>query len=131
MLDFEIKTKRCSLCSRYQAKLREGTSEFAKWFEGHKDRCECNHEGSSPAMEMEAATEIFGRSEEYLHLRYTHVISDGDSKTIGHLNQVKPYGEQVEIIKHECVGHVHKRMGKRLEAVKKVCKLSNYGPPIQ
>ena len=89
MLDYKNKTKRCSLCSRYQAKLGEDTSEFTEWFDGHKDKRECNHEGSSPTMEMEAATELFSRSEEYLHLQYTQVISDGDSKTIGHLYKVK------------------------------------------
>ena len=62
--------------------------------------------------EVEAATELFSQSEEYLHLRYTQVISDGDSKTIGHLNEVKPYGEQVKIVKHECVGHISKLVGK-------------------
>lgn len=56
----------------------------------------------------------------YLFTRYTSVISDGDSKTIQHLNEVQPYGEDVTIVKHECVGHVQKRLGKRLRDVKKV-----------
>ena len=120
VLDYEIKSKRCNLCSRMQTRLGKDTAEFGEWFEGHKVKCQRNYSGSSPAMEMEAAVDLFSRSEELLHLRYTKVICDGDSKTISRLNEVKPYGEQVTIIKHECVGHVHKRMGKRLEAVKKV-----------
>ena len=44
-------------------------------------------------------------------------MSDGD---IHHLNEVKPYGDDVVIKKHECVGHVQKRVGKRLRAVKTV-----------
>ncbi len=56
---------------------------------------------ASPAMECEAAADLFKRSKEELHLRYTQVISDGDSKTITHLNNmVKPYGGEVTIVKH-------------------------------
>ena len=60
------------------------------------------------------------RSKEKLHLRYTEVISDGDTKTVSHLNDVNPYGEGVMIVKHECVGHVQKRVGTRLRTVKPV-----------
>lgn len=35
------------------------------------------------------------------------------------LNEEHPYGPGVEIIKHECVGHVQKRLGKRLRDAKK------------
>ena len=70
-------------------------------------------------MECDAAAELWKRSEERLHLRYTEIICDGDSKTITHLNDLKPYGEEVTITKHECIGHVQKRMGTRLRAVKK------------
>lgn len=120
VLDFEIKSKRCNLCSRFQQKLEKDTEEFRKWYKGHEDKCQRNHTGSSPAMEMEAAVDLFSRSEELLHLRYVKVICDGDSRTVIRLNEVKLYGEKVTIEKHECVGHVQKRMGKRLEAVKKV-----------
>ncbi len=65
------------------------------------------------------ALEIWKRSEEARCLRYTEVISDGDSKTIAVLNENKPYGSGVMILKHECVGHVQKRLGKRMRAVKK------------
>ena len=42
-------------------------------------------------------------------LRYIKVISDRDTKTVGHLNDdVKPYSANVTIVKHECVGHVQK-----------------------
>ena len=34
-----------------------------------------------------------------------------NSKTIRHLNDKKPYGEGVDIVKYECVGHVQKRLG--------------------
>ncbi|KYN27481.1 hypothetical protein ALC57_03136, partial [Trachymyrmex cornetzi] len=41
-------------------------------------------------------------------------IGDGDSKTFAGVKNAKPYGEDFEIYKKECVGHVQKRMGSRL-----------------
>ena len=41
-----------------------------------------------------------------LCVRYTEVISDGDAKMVRLLNEVKPYSDDVQIIKHEYVGHV-------------------------
>ena len=123
VLDFEIKSKRCSVCAMKMEVLEEGSNELDEWWEGHQAHCECNHAGSSPAMEMSAACDLFQRSEKSLHLRYTEVISDGDAKTVGNLNAVvKPYGKNVTISKHQCVGHVQKCVTKRIEAVKKVSK---------
>ena len=123
VLDLEIKSKRCSVCAMKMKVLDEGSNEFDEWWEGHQAHCECNHAGSSPVMEMSAACDLFRRSEKSLHLRYTEVISDGDTKTVGNLNGVvKPYGKDVTISKHEYVVHVQKRVTKRIEAVKKVSK---------
>ena len=41
-------------------------------------------------------------------------MSDGDAKTHSTLCKAEPYGASVPIVKHECVGHVQKRMGKQL-----------------
>ena len=46
-----------------------------------------------------------------LKLGYTTFIGDGDAKTFACLTDLKPYGEDVEIVKHECVGHVQKKNG--------------------
>ena len=62
---------------------------------------------------------IWNRSVEKLHLRYTTIISDGDSKTHKLLCDLQPYGPNVKIVKHECVGHVEKRMSTRLRNLKK------------
>ena len=44
-------------------------------------------------------------------MRYTKILSDGDSKTLSNLNdKLKPYGDTV-IEKLDCVNHVYKRMG--------------------
>ena len=45
------------------------------------------------------------------------MIYDGDAKTIATLNDHKPYGDLVTIIKDECVGHIQKRMGNWLKKV--------------
>ena len=177
VLDFQIMTKRCMVCALKKTQLGEDCEEeFAKWFEGHEDKCQMNHEGSSPAMEMAGAVQIWKRSVETRYLRYTRVISDGDAKTVKHLNEIAPYGSEVEVSersaeegeqseeegegseeggegseeggegseeegegseeegegsekgdggekfqieKLECVGHVQKRVGKRLREVKK------------
>ena len=77
VLDFEIKSKHCSVCARN--KMDEQSEEFAEWWDGHQAVCEANHAGSSPAMECNAAVDIWRRLEETLHLRYTEIICDGDS----------------------------------------------------
>lgn len=85
VLDFQVKSKCCNACSRKLTQVGEESEEFAAWWETHKDTCEKNHDGSSPAMEAEAALDIWKRSEERLHLRYTQVICDRDAKTVRHL----------------------------------------------
>ena len=93
-----------------------GNSErFVKWMKGHKERCELNFKGSSPAMESEGVLRIWHRSVETRHLRYTQMISDGDCKSLAVLNEHQPYGKEVKVVKHECVGHVQKRVTPKLK----------------
>jgi len=47
-------------------------------------------------------------------LRYLSFIGDGDSSTYKTVSEAKPYGNEVEIVKKECIGHVQKRFGTRL-----------------
>ena len=51
------------------------------------------------------------RSVQQFKLRYTTLLSDGDCKTFNVLQDLKPYGEGVQILKEECVNHVSKRLG--------------------
>ncbi len=129
VLDFEVLSKSCSACAMQETKLSK--EEFEVWLDGHKEVCLANHDGSSPAMECAGALTLWKRSVEARCLRYTEVISDGDSKTIIVLNENEPYGTGIEIIKHECVGHVQKRLGKRVRAVKKELASTNKGPREQ
>ncbi|KAI0234644.1 hypothetical protein LSAT2_015041 [Lamellibrachia satsuma] len=64
-------------------------------------------------MEVEAAEILWGRSLER-GFRYTAMVSDGDSRTFKHLTEKKVYGDDVVIVKEECINHVAKRMGTAL-----------------
>lgn len=112
-------------CAKKLQTVEESSDEFLEWWEEHKMLCDANFKGSSPAMEAAAALDMWKRSERHLHLRYTNVISDGDSKTVSKLQESKPYGEGVDITKYECVGHIQKRMGKGLREAKKAVLASN------
>lgn len=114
-LDVELMSKYCVQCSSYQG-AKEG-DEYEQWYKKHKDVCTATHHGSSPAMELAGARKIFSRSVQKYKLRYSTVISDGDSKTIVSLNSEKVYGA-VAIVKHECVGHVQKRVVAHLKKLK-------------
>ena len=120
MLDFEIKSKRCSACSQKLQTMEKTSDEFMDWWETHKSVCMCetNYEGSFPAMEAAATLDIWKRSEERLQLRFTKVISDGDLQTIAMLQESELYNKNVEITKYECVGHVQVRIGKHLRDAK-------------
>ena len=68
-------------------------------------------------LETEGATRIWMRSEEKHKLRYTSMISDGDSSTYPTIVAAEPYGKDHPVTKHECVGHVQKRMYNHLKVV--------------
>ena len=103
---------------RQRTKWGEDSDRFQEWMETHKESCAINHLGSSPAMECEGVLRIWKRSVETHHLRYTQMISDGDSKSLATLNEHQPYGEDMKVEKHECVGHVQKRVTPHLKAAK-------------
>ena len=66
---------------------------------------EANYKGSSPAMESHGALNIWKRSVELYKLRYTSMISDGDSSTFKQLHDSKPYGASHPVTEHECIDH--------------------------
>ena len=73
-------------------------------------------------MEMEGAAVLWGRSIEKHNFRYTYMVSDGDSKAYAKVFEMNVYGEDVQVKKLDCVGHVQKCMGKRLLNLKSVTK---------
>ena len=78
--------------------------------------------GSAGMMEVEAAQVLWLRSVERHKLRYTVLLSDGDAKTFNQLTTIKPYGEDVQIDKEECINHVSKRLGSALRNVVADCR---------
>lgn len=63
-----------------------------------------NHMGSASAIEAEGILRIWQISMDLLGMWYRTVISDGDAKIVSLLNTKKPYRD-MQMIKHECVGH--------------------------
>ncbi|XP_077551970.1 uncharacterized protein LOC144166315 [Haemaphysalis longicornis] len=64
-------------------------------------------------MEVEAGLILFERSLQRHKLRYTTILSDGDSRTYLALVGAKVCG-YIPIKKEDCVNHVKKRMGTTL-----------------
>ena len=113
VLDLTVLSSYCQACSCAEA--RHGgrdTAQFQRWLARHAN-CNKNYDGASGGMEVEAAEILWGRSLER-GFRYTTMVSDGDSRTFKHLTEKKVYGDDVVIVKEECINHVAKRMGTAL-----------------
>ena len=96
VLDVELKSKFCSVCSaRHQ--MEETSQEFMDWWEVHQSECGCNYVGSSSGMECKVALSIWEWSVEKYMLHYTTLIADGDSTTYNLIKEKKPYGREVEV----------------------------------
>jgi hypothetical protein len=117
VLDTEVLSKWCHDCSQ-KKDLDPTSEEFLDWWEGHQANCCANYTGASGNMEAEGALAIWRRSVTKHKLRYTSMIADGDSATYPMVSSASPYGNDHPIIKHECVGHVQKRMYNHLKAAK-------------
>ena len=71
--------------------------------------------------------ELFRQSIRRYGVRYSTYIGDGDSSTFKNILNLNPYGDEFQVQKRECVGHVQKRMGSQLRALKKKEKLGSRG----
>ena len=107
VLDYHVLSKSCLKCTLKKKKCSD--EEFEEWLLEHE--CDINFAGSSPAMESEGASVLWGRSIDHHNLRYKWMVCDGDSKAFNSVEHV--YGE-TKVEKLDCVGHVQKRMGKHL-----------------
>lgn len=121
VIDYVVLSKYCRVCQKKKTEVDENSPQFKIWFDGHKPVCQANYEGSSPAMETEAAEILWKRSES-LGFRYVSVISDGDLKSFDHVSALNVYGDDITIEKQECVNHVAKRLGKGLRNLVQDCK---------
>ncbi|GFY09397.1 uncharacterized protein TNCV_1942071 [Trichonephila clavipes] len=116
VIDYEILSKYCTECTAAVRDLSGDSPDFAIWYEGHKSECQINHTGSSSSMEMEAAAILWQRSIKECNMRYTCILSDGDSKTFQHLMSLNIYGKGKPIKKEECINHISKRLGTGLRS---------------
>lgn len=69
-------------------------------------------------MEVAGALDVFRKSSDH-DVRYVRYLGDGDSNGFKKVIDDKPYGDEVNVVKLECVNHVKKRMGARLRDLKK------------
>ena len=122
VLDISTLSKYCHKC-QFAPKQEPLLSE---WKSSHEHECQKNYSGSSPSMEVGNATILWKRSVEHGFI-YKTMMSDGDAKTILHLNSLNVYGDAVEIEKRECVNHVSKRLGTALRKVKQTAKVGGKG----
>lgn len=113
VLDIFVKSSYCQDCTTWENKL--DSAQFEEWYESHvnEGKCHANHTGPAGNMEVDAIKTMFERSMNN-GVKYRNYIGDGDSKTYTGVLNSKPYGDDFIINKKECVGHVQKRMGKRL-----------------
>ena len=113
-LDFEVKNLYCHQCAINKNTLSK--DDFKNWYNVHKSKCNVNHEGFSGAMEAEATVDMFLRYVSKNSLRYTTYVGDGDSSSFAtvHAKCLEKFGEEYNVKKEECLGHVQKRMGKAL-----------------
>ncbi|GFV32872.1 uncharacterized protein TNCV_1745141 [Trichonephila clavipes] len=116
VIDFECLSKNCFEC--------KSTNKTC-------DNCHVNYHGFSAGMEREGALRVCSRSLPNYNFRYVQYLGDGDSKGFLRVQESNIYVEEFPVEKLECIGHVQKRMGARLRALKnnlKSTKLSDNKP---
>lgn len=105
VLDFSVQSNYFQVCTQGK---KPGSAGYEEWLEGHCLDCQKNFQGSSNAMEVEAAAVIFGRSVERHGLQYTTVLCDGDSKAFLKVASLRLYDKEMN--KEDRINHVAKRM---------------------
>ena len=73
-----VKTLHCFECNQHKNDDKN-SEKYKQWYDNHAPSCTINYEGSAGAMECNAGVEMFLRSIETRHLRYTVFVGDGDS----------------------------------------------------
>ena len=91
---------------------RKGTEAYEKFINVIRDSHECsiNHDGSAGSMEAEGVVECFSTSVEKYNLQYTEYLSYKE------VCEADPYGKPIK--KLECIGHIQKRVGRKLRNLK-------------
>lgn len=105
-----VRNKYCVMCVRHTNQNLEPPDHV----------CTRNFTGPSSEMEWQTILEGFKLSVPLYNLRYTKLISDGDSSTYSKLLEHKPYQDRY-IEKIECTNHLHRNFRKAIEAAVKGC----------
>ena len=126
VIDYEVLSNYCHACALAENSLGQGTAALQAWKAAHT-ACDNNFDGSSKAMEAEAARQIWARSLEKYAFRYKTMLSDGDAGTFAALTRLEPYGPEHVIAKLDCLNHAEKRMGTALRKAAKASKLGGRG----
>ncbi|XP_075732280.1 uncharacterized protein LOC119186949 [Rhipicephalus microplus] len=108
VLDYVVLSNFCLGCEVGPKPCSEG---YQEWKANHK--CQKNTNSKAGQMEVEAALILFQRSLERHGLRYTTMLSGGDSRTFCAIQDAKLYG-YIDVQKEDCINHVQKRMGTAL-----------------
>ena len=115
VLDYALYDRVCYSCSKWPESRRSSCpDQYQDYWASHKDICVANYKGTSQSIESSGAVEVWRRSIDKHNLAYGTYIGDGDSSSFKNLIQSDPYEGAVPIRKEECIGHVQKRLKKRL-----------------
>ena len=112
VLDFQVISNWCQACTNGPSPDDPGYDE---WFTHHKFKCQKNFDGSSNAMEAEAAKLMWERSVRKRGIEYGTMLCDGDSKAFQSARAVCGY----PVEKEDCINHIAKRMFNALDNLKK------------
>ncbi|XP_077500054.1 uncharacterized protein LOC144110848 [Amblyomma americanum] len=108
VLDYVVLSNFCLGC---ETGAKSNTDGYELWKSRHE--CQKNTNCKAGQMEVEAGKILFERSLQRHNMRYTTMLCDGDSHTFNALQDAKIYG-YIEVVKEDCINHVHKRMGAAL-----------------
>ncbi|GFR74607.1 hypothetical protein ElyMa_003897200 [Elysia marginata] len=113
VLDAHVMSSYCQACENKKALQKEHPGKFADWERHHLGlgACDKNFDGTAAMMEVHASKIMWARSIRKHDMRYTIVVSDGDSKAFNAVCEMRPYGPDSVIDKQDCINHVCKRLG--------------------
>ena len=115
VIDTYVMSKYCKGGQKWDR--RKDHPSFNDWKAIHY--CSINHEGSAGSMESAGAIEIFSSFVPNYKLRYTEYLGDDDTSSYKNVVKSKPYEDDVERSKLECIGHWQKRTGNQCRELRK------------
>ena len=116
VLDAHVMSSHCQACENKKTVQKEDNDKFAVWERQHLGSGECdrNFFGTAGMIEVHASKIMWARGVMKHNMRYTIVVSEGDSKSFNAVIEMHPYGPLCIIEKEDCINHVCKRLGTAL-----------------